>query len=133
MLSSALTARLLILYFIPDEADTHSDEAAELPTPVLGESALERKHILSQPKQFLSVFFAAAAAAGRLAPALLPAIRAVLSASPGSAEAAVPLDSLITFVLALTRPEAEARTARDGRHTHVELGLALCCEVQQIL
>ena len=129
LLSSVLTARLLILYFIPNEADTQSDDATEQPASAIGESTLECKQLLSQPQQFLSVFFAAAAAMGRLAPALLPAIRVVLSASPGSAEAAVPLDTLIDFVLALTRPETDVNIGRDFRHTHVELGLSLCCEV----
>ena len=109
--SSTLLARLLLIHF---------EEVA------VGHDAASSEEL----RQFLSVFFAAAsgsaAAAADVAAAALPAVRTVLAAAPGSADASVQLEPLVNFVAALTRPEAAGGNA--APEVHEELALALCCE-----
>ena len=108
--SSTLLARLLLIHF--EEVTTNDAASSE------------------ELRQFLSVFFAAAsgsaAAAADVAAAALPAVRTVLAAAPGSADASVQLEPLVNFVAALTRPEAAGGNAAPD--VHEELALALCCE-----
>ena len=108
--SSTLLARLLLIHF--EEVTTNDAASSE------------------ELRQFLSVFFAAAsgsaAAAADVAAAALPAVRTVLAAAPGSADASVQLEPLVNFVAALTRPEAAGGNA--APEVHEELALALCCE-----
>ena len=125
--SSALTARLLLLYFQAD-ADGGAASVSLPSSEVLSNSALLGSglvEMLCEPNQFLSVFFAASSSSSQLGAALLPAVRAVLAAPPGSPEAAVPLDALASFVLALTRPTDESGNTVA---VHESIALALCCE-----
>ncbi|EOD31694.1 hypothetical protein EMIHUDRAFT_468124 [Emiliania huxleyi CCMP1516] len=70
--------------------------------------------------------------------ALLPALRTALSAPAGAPEASVPVESLASFVLALTRPaagdkgdgaaEAAGEAAGEAAAAHEGAALGLCCE-----
>ena len=115
--SDLLLSRLLLTYF--EIADGGATSEADLSL-----------------SQTLAVFFASAqpgsggAALGR---ALMPAVRSVLAADSGAAEAEVPLDRLMTFVLALARPDEEASSssaaaAAQPGASHVELAISICCE-----
>eukprot|EP00966_Prymnesium_polylepis_P195407 4529636-Prymnesium_polylepis.1 len=78
----------------------------------------------------LTVFFVSAAPAP-LCAALLPAVRAALAAPPGSPDAAVNVEQLLTFVVALSKPvdaDAAAGGAPPSTNLHEQLGLALACE-----
>lgn len=133
--SSALVARLLVFYFQAEHAAARAEPLAEAGLlEVVGKQALE---LLSDPRQFLSVFFASAPPA-LLGSALLPALRTALSAPAGAPEASVPVESLASFVLALTRPaagdkgdgaaEAAGEAAGEAAAAHEGAALGLCCE-----
>jgi hypothetical protein len=131
VISSALTARLLLIYFQSDADAGCTTPMCAPPDEVLADAGLLDSgralvDLLCEPKQLLSVFFASCASTAQLGAALLPAVRAVLAAAPGSPESAIPVDSLASFVLTLTRPADEPAEASESLHEAA--ALALCCE-----
>lgn len=131
VISSALTARLLLIYFQSDANVGCSAPICAPPDDVLADAGLLDSDralvdLLCEPKQVLSVFFASCASTAQLGAALLPAIRAVLAAAPGSPESAIQVDSLASFVLTLTRPADEPTEASESLHEAA--ALALSCE-----
>ncbi len=103
--SDILLSRLVLIYF-----ECSADEAADAADAAT----------LSQT---LAVFFAALGEHAGIGRTLLPAVRSVLGADSGSPDASVPLDRLMSFVLALARPDGDAASA-----LHIELAISLCCE-----
>ena len=113
------------------------DGASELKQVDLDDASCKLHTSRTSPQRFvttfnqvLSVFFAATNGTRALCTALLPAIRVVLSSAPGSPDATVHLDSLVTFVVGNTKPQADSSSeaASAACAVHEELALALCCE-----
>jgi hypothetical protein len=131
VISSALTARLLLIYFQSDADASSTAPMCAPPADVLADAGLLDSgrwlvDLLCEPKQILSVFFASCASTAQLGAALLPAVRSVLAAAPGSPESSIPVDSLASFVLTLTRPTEEVSDAATS--VHEAAALALSCE-----
>lgn len=132
VVSSSLTARLLLLYFQSDSDSVASGCASVPSADLLADAGLTDASsrtlvdLLCEPKQMLSVFFASYSASAQLGAALLPAVRAVLAAAPGSPEAVISVDALASFILNLTRSSDDA--AGPAATLHESIALALCCE-----
>ena len=111
--SSSLLARLLLVYFDTSAYAESTDAAARRDAAELSQS--------------LAVFFAASGRAAGMAFALVPALRAVLHAPDGCADAEISIDALLNFSLAML-DEANHADGAGASSTQLALALALTCE-----
>lgn len=74
-------------------------------------------------KQVLAVFFMAGSDCTAICAALIPALRISIAAPPGSMDAEVDVDSMINFVIALSKPstEGDGSGCQPNLHEHLAM------------